>query len=134
MHHVHRLRRVLLHAQSQLHHAGDAERSGPDDVRRRHPRHAVLYHLRLLEIHFRHDQRSLQPALLYGAGPDHDRGAEYLLRPQFVAADAGHAVDPQRLLRGWGWPPCSKSSPAGIRAPSAAAGGRSGTPRTTSAR
>ena len=35
---------------------------------------------------------------------------------------------------GWGWPPCSKSSPAGIRAPSAAAaGGRSGTPRTTSA-
>ena len=49
------------------------------------------------------------PRYFMGLGLIADRGAEYLLRPQFVAADAGHAVDPQRLLPGgWGWPPCSK--------------------------
>ena len=37
------------------------------------------------------------------------------------------------FFQGWAGRRAPKSSPAGIRAPSAAAGGRSGTPRTTSA-
>ncbi|MEW7000014.1 MFS transporter [Serratia ureilytica] len=36
------------------------------------------------------------------------------------------------FFQGWGWPPCSKILTSWYSRPSAVAGGRSGTPRTTS--